>query len=62
MHVKIVNKIHRLEHALYGFLDHSKALDFSDVIKVEIIFKYSPARSIRSYSSRAKKTIQSHLK
>ena len=32
MHVKIVNKIQRLEHAQYGFLDHSKALDFSDLL------------------------------
>ena len=39
IHVKIVNKIHRLERAQYALLDHSKALDFSDVIKIEIIFK-----------------------
>ena len=48
-------KIHRLEGAQYAFLDHSKTLVFSDVIKIEILFKYSRARAIRTYSSRAKK-------
>ena len=53
----IVKKIHRLERAQYAFLDHSKTLVFSDVIKIGIIFKYSRARVIRTYSSRGKKTI-----
>jgi len=55
--VPIVKKIHRLERAQYAFLDHSKALVFSDVIKIEILFEYSRARAIRTYSSRAKKTM-----
>ena len=49
----IVKKIHRLERAQYAFLDHSKTLIFSDVIKTE----YSGARAIPTYSSRGKKTI-----
>ena len=51
----IVKKIHRLERAQYVFLDHSKTLVFSDVIKIEILFKYSRARAIRTYSSCGKK-------
>ena len=57
IHVSIVKIIHRQERAQYAFLDHSKTLVFSDVIKIEILFKYSRARAIRTYSSRAKKTI-----
>ena len=40
IHVPIVKKIHHLEHTQYTFLDHSKTLAFSDVIKIEILFKY----------------------
>ena len=61
-HVPIVKKIHFLECAQYAFLDHSKALVFSDIIKVEILFKYSRAHAICTYSSHTKKTIQSCLK
>jgi len=50
-------KIHRVERAQYLLLDHSKTLVFSDVIKIGILLKYSRARAIRNYSSRAKKTI-----
>ena len=57
----IAKKIHRLERAQYAFLDHSKPLVFSDVIKIEIIFKYSRARAIRTYSSRAKKLYRATL-
>ena len=53
----IVKKIHRLQRAQYAFLDHSKTLVFSDVIKIEIIFKHSRGRAIRTYSLRAKKII-----
>ena len=53
----IVKKIHRLERVQYAFLDHSKTHAFSDVIKIEILFKYSRGRAIRTYSSRGKKTI-----
>ena len=58
----IVKKIHCLERAQYACLDHSKTLVFSDVIEIEILFKYSCARAIYTYSSRGKKTIYSHLK
>ena len=51
----ILENIRRLERAQYVCLDHSKTLVFSDVIKIEILFKYSRARAIRTYSSRAKK-------
>ena len=59
IHVPIEKKPknHRLESAQYAFLDHSKTLVFRDVIKIEILFKYSRASAIRTYSSRAKKTI-----
>ena len=53
----ILEKIRRLERAQYVCLDHSKTLVFSDVIKIEILFKYSRARAIRTYSSRAKKKL-----
>ena len=53
----IAKKIHHLERTQYAFLDYSKALVFSDVIKIEILFKYSRARAICTYSSRGKKTI-----
>jgi len=42
-------------------LDHSKTLVFSNVIKIEILFKNSHACAIQAYSSRAQKTIKSHL-
>ena len=45
IHVPIVKKNHRLERAQYAFLDHSKTLIFSDVIKIEVVFKYSRARA-----------------
>ena len=51
IHVPIVKKIHRLERAQHAFLDHTKALVFSDVIK------NSHARAIRTYSLRAKKLL-----
>ena len=57
IHVPIVKKVHRLERVQYAFLDHSKTLVFSDVIKIEILFKYSRACAIRTYSSHGKKTI-----
>ena len=57
----IVEKIHRLESAESAFLDHSKTLAFIDVIITEIPVKYSRAHAIRTYSSRAKKTMESHL-
>ena len=57
IHVPIFKKIHRLEHTQYAFLDHSKTLVFSDIIKIEILFKYSCTRAIRTYSSCTKKTI-----
>ena len=56
IHVPIVKKIHLLERAQYAFSDQSKPLVFSDVIKIEILFKYSRAPAIRTYSSRAKKS------
>ena len=59
---QLSKKNHRLESAQYAFLDHSKTLVFGDVIKIEILFKYSRVSAIRTYSSRAKKTIKSHLK
>ena len=34
----IVKKIHCPERAQYAFLDHSKTLVFSDVIKIDILF------------------------
>ena len=37
--------------------DHSKTLIFSDVIKIEILFKYSRARAIRTYSSSGTKNL-----
>ena len=37
----IVKKIHHLERTQHAFLDHSKTLVFSDVIKIEILVKYS---------------------
>ena len=40
IHVPVVKKIRHLEHTQYTFLDYSKTLAFSDVIKIEIIFKY----------------------
>ena len=46
-----------LESTQYVFLDHSKALVFIDVIKIEIIFKYLCAWATRTYSLRAKKTL-----
>ena len=52
----MLKKIHRLERAQYAFSDQSKTLGFSDVIKIEILFKYSRARAIRTYSSRTKKS------
>ena len=57
IHAPIVTKNNRLESAQYAFLDHSKTLVFRVVIKIEILFKYSRASAIRTYSSRAKKTI-----
>ena len=39
----IAQKIHRLERAQYAFLDHSKTLVFSDVIKIEILARSRPA-------------------
>ena len=51
-------KIHRLVRAQYALLDHSKTLVFSGINKnMLIIFKYSRARAIRTYYSRAKNTI-----
>ena len=50
----IVKKIHRLESAQCAFLDHSKILVLSDVIKIEMFLKYSRAQAIRTYSLRAK--------
>ena len=47
----IVKKIHRLERAQHAFLDHSKALVFSDVIK------NSHARAIRTYSLARQKSV-----
>ena len=41
IHVPVVKKIHRLERAQYAFLNHSKTPVFTDVIKIEILFKYS---------------------
>ena len=58
----IVKKIHCLEHAQYAVLDHSKTLVFSDVIQIEILFKYSRARAIRTYSSCTKKNYRATLK
>ena len=49
-------KNHRLERAQCAFSDQSKTLVFSDVIKIEILFKYSRALATRTYSSRAKKS------
>ena len=40
IYVPIVKDIHRLERAQYAFLDHSKPLVFTDVFKIEILFKY----------------------
>ena len=57
IHVSIVKKIHGLEITQYAFLDHSKTLVFSDVTKIEILFKYSRARAIRTYSVRSKKKL-----
>ena len=53
--------IHCLERPQHAFLDHSKTHVFSDIIKWEIIFKYSCAHTIRISYSRGKKTIWSHL-
>ena len=57
----IAKNIQRLQRVRYAFLDHSKTLVLSDVIKIEILFKYSGAYAIRTYSSRAKKTTTRHL-
>ena len=57
----IVKKIHRLERVQYAFLDYSKTLVFSDVIKIKIIFKCSRARAIRTYTSRGKKLYRATL-
>ena len=61
IHVAIAKNIQRLQRARYAFLDQSKTLVLSDVIKIEILFKYSGAYAIRTYSSRAKKTTTRHL-
>ena len=53
----IVKKIHRLKRAQYALLDHSKTPAFSDVITIDILFKYSRACAIRTYSSRGKKKL-----
>ena len=58
IHVPIFKKIHRLERAQYAFLDHSKTLVSSDVIKISNLFEYSRARA---YSSRAKKLCKATL-
>ena len=42
----IVKKIHYVERTQYAFLDHSKTLVFSDVIKIEIPFKYSHQKTL----------------
>ena len=51
IHVPIVKKIHHLERAQYAFLDDSKILVFSKVIKIEI----------RTYSSRPKKLFRATI-
>ena len=51
IHVPIVKKIHHLERAIYAFLDDSKILVFSKVIKIEN----------RTYSSRPKKTYRATI-
>ena len=53
----IVKKIQCLERTQYAFLDNSKTLVFSGVIKREIPFKFTGARAIRIYSSPAKKNL-----
>ena len=53
----IVKKVHWLEHTRYTFLNNSKTLNFSDVIKREMPFKYLHTRAICTYSLCAKKTI-----
>ena len=52
---QLLKKIHHLERTQCAFLDHSKTIVFSDIIKIEFLFKYSCARTIQTYSSRAKK-------
>ena len=42
-------------------LEHTQFV-FSDLLKIEICYKYLRAHSIRTYSSHAKKTVLSHLK
>ena len=54
--VPIVKKIDHLKHPQCVFLDHSKTLVFSDVIKIEILFKYLCNQAIRYYSSHTKKS------
>ena len=49
---QLSKKIHRLERAQYAFLDHSKTLVFSDVIKIEILFKVAQWGYARSRSAR----------
>ena len=34
---QLSKKIHHLEHTQYAFLNHSKTLVFSDIIKIEIL-------------------------
>jgi len=57
IHVPIFQKNCCLGSTQYAFLDHSKALVFIDVIKIEIIFKYLCACATRTYSLHAKKTL-----
>lgn len=56
IHVPIVKKIDHLKHPQYVFLDHSKTLVFSDVIKIEILFKYLCNHAIHDYSSHTKRS------
>ena len=39
IYVPNVKNTHPLERAQYAFLDHSKPLVFTDVFKIEILFK-----------------------
>ena len=58
IHIPIAKKSHRLERAQYKILDHvTSHHSFKWRDQIEILFKYSPARAIPTYSSRAKKTI-----
>ena len=47
---QLLKKIHHLEHTQYAFLNHSKTLVFSDIIEIEIVFKYSHTHASRNYS------------